>query len=78
MQGNFPDAAHTNPVAGAQTEWLKGDLAARKSKQFVFAAYHFPAYGTTKAAKEGTTRMGFYTSGTALGEWKRGRCQCRG
>ena len=48
------DTAHTNPVAGAQAEWLKGDLAARKSKQFVFVAYHYPAYGTTKAAKEGT------------------------
>lgn len=65
MQENFPDAAHTNPVAGAQTEWLKSDLAARKSKQFVFAAYPFSDYGTTKAAKEGTT----------LGEWKRGRCR---
>lgn len=68
MQGNFQDAAHTNPVAVPQTEWLKGDLAARKSKQFVFAAYHFSDYGTTKAAKEGTT----------IGEWKRGRCRCRG
>ena len=48
------DSSHTNPVAGAQAEWLKEALAARKDKQFVFVGYHYPAYGTTKAAKEGT------------------------
>jgi len=48
------DSSHTNPVAGAQAEWLKEALAARRDKQFVFVGYHYPAYGTTKAAKEGT------------------------
>ncbi len=48
------DTAHTNPIAGTQAEWLKGALAARKNKQFLFVAYHYPAYGTTKAPKGGT------------------------
>ena len=46
--------AATCAVAGAQAEWLKEVLAARRNKQFVFAGYHYPAYGTTKAAKEET------------------------
>ena len=48
------DTAHTQPVAGAQAQWLEGALAERKGKQFVFMAYHYPAYGTTKAPKGGT------------------------
>jgi hypothetical protein len=48
------DTSHTNPVAGPQAEWLKSALASRKNKQFLFIAYHYPAYGTTKAAREGT------------------------
>lgn len=48
------DTAHTEPIAGAQTEWLNTTLAARKKKQFLFVGYHYPAYGTTKAPKGGT------------------------
>lgn len=48
------DTAHTQPIAGAQAEWLNQALAARKNKQFVFVGYHYPAYGTTKAPKGGT------------------------
>jgi hypothetical protein len=45
------DTAHTNPIPGAQAEWLAKALAARKNKQFVFVGYHYPAYGTTKGPK---------------------------
>jgi hypothetical protein len=48
------DTGHTNPIAGVQAEWLGKALAARKDKQFLFAGYHYPAYGTTKAPKGGT------------------------
>ena len=37
------DTAHTEPIAGAQTEWLDKTLAARKGKQFLFVGYHYPA-----------------------------------
>ena len=48
------DSAHTQPVAGPQAEWLKTALAERDDQQFLFAGYHFPAYGTDKAPKDGT------------------------
>lgn len=44
------DSGHTHPISGKQTEWLTQALAQRKNQQFVFPAYHWPAYGTTKAA----------------------------
>jgi hypothetical protein len=43
------DSAHTEPIAGAQADWLGATLAARETRPFLFAAYHFPAYGTAKA-----------------------------
>ena len=43
------DTGHTNPIEGKQTEWLGGALAQRAEQDFIFACYHFPAYGTTKA-----------------------------
>jgi hypothetical protein len=45
------DSGHTRPVAGAQADWLRDALASRAGQQFLFACYHFPAYGTTKAEK---------------------------
>lgn len=42
------DSDHTQPIVGAQTEWLAGALAARAERAFVFPCYHYPAYGTTK------------------------------
>jgi hypothetical protein len=47
------DTDHTQPIAGAQTEWLAAALAARADRAFVFPCYHYPAYGTTKRPKEG-------------------------
>lgn len=47
------DSQHTQPVAGPQAEWLEHALAERAKQEFLFAGYHFPAYGTTKAPKEG-------------------------
>ncbi|MBA4147233.1 MAG: metallophosphoesterase family protein [Verrucomicrobia bacterium] len=44
------DSAHTQPISGKQTEWLTEALAKRTGQQFVFPGYHWPAYGTTKAA----------------------------
>ncbi|MBI2686184.1 MAG: metallophosphoesterase family protein [Acidobacteria bacterium] len=48
------DSDHTVPIAGGQAAWLDKTLAARKNQKFVFVGYHYPAYGTTKAPKEGT------------------------
>ncbi|MBA3480656.1 MAG: metallophosphoesterase family protein [Pirellulales bacterium] len=43
------DSQHTQPIPGAQADWLKQTLAERSAQQFLFAGYHYPAYGTTKA-----------------------------
>lgn len=42
------DSGHTQPIAGEQALWLGEALAARDAQRFVFACYHWPAYGTTK------------------------------
>jgi len=42
------DTDHTEAIAGAQAQWLDETLAARAQQQFVFACYHYPAYGTAK------------------------------
>jgi hypothetical protein len=47
------DSGHTNPVPGPQAEWLAGTLAERADRTFLFACYHYPAYGTDKAARGG-------------------------
>lgn len=47
------DSGHSQPVAGAQTEWLQQALAERSGQTFLFVGYHYPAYGTTKAPKGG-------------------------
>lgn len=38
------DSFHTNPVAGEQTEWLRGVLASRRGFAYVVPVYHVPAY----------------------------------
>jgi hypothetical protein len=43
------DSGHTNPIAGKQASWLAGALAERTRQTYLFACYHYPAYGTTKA-----------------------------
>jgi acid phosphatase type 7 len=47
------DSEHTQPIPGAQADWLRQALAARTGQQFLFAAYHYPAYGTSKAPRGG-------------------------
>lgn len=47
------DSNHTQPVAGPQSTWLSGVLKKRAQQTFLFAAYHYPAYGTTKAPEDG-------------------------
>ncbi len=45
------DSGHTEPIQGAQTDWLQKTLKGRAEQQFLFAGYHWPVYGTTKAAE---------------------------
>ncbi len=45
------DSGHTQPVSGAQAEWLNEALAERPEQRFLFPVYHWPAYGTAKADK---------------------------
>lgn len=45
------DSGHTQPISGAQADWLERTLAARTEQQFVFPCYHWPVYGTTKEPK---------------------------
>jgi hypothetical protein len=47
------DSDHTQDVTGAQADWLKDALAKRREQKYLFAAYHFPAYGTEKPPKDG-------------------------
>ncbi|MBX3373876.1 MAG: metallophosphoesterase family protein [Phycisphaeraceae bacterium] len=43
------DSDHTQPVDGAQAAWLADAMARRTGQRFLFACYHVPAWGTTKA-----------------------------
>ncbi|MFO0870363.1 MAG: fibronectin type III domain-containing protein [Pirellulales bacterium] len=47
------DSGHTQKVGGPQASWLGPALASRAEQTFLFACYHYPAYGTTKAPKGG-------------------------
>jgi len=38
------DSFHTNPVPGAQTDWLRDTLAQRRNVPWVVPFYHVPAY----------------------------------
>lgn len=48
------DTQHTQPVIGPQAEWLAGAMKERGDQRFLFAGYHFPAFGTAKGPKGGT------------------------
>ena len=43
------DSGHTNPIAGAQTEWLEKALVERKGRPHVFPVYHVPAYPSQRS-----------------------------
>lgn len=43
------DSAHTNPVDGAQTDWLRGVLAARRAVPFIVPFYHVGAYPSVRS-----------------------------
>lgn len=45
------DSGHTQPISGPQATWLGEALAARAEQRFIFAAYHWPIYGTAKGEK---------------------------
>jgi acid phosphatase type 7 len=47
------DTDHTQPIEGVQANWLGHALSERADQQFLFAGYHYPAYGTTKAPRDG-------------------------
>lgn len=38
------DSDYTNPIPGAQTDWLRATLAARRNVPHVLPTYHVPAY----------------------------------
>lgn len=38
------DSDHTHPIAGAQTDWLAKNLAARRKVPHIFPVYHTPGY----------------------------------
>jgi hypothetical protein len=47
------DSEHTQPIEGPQAAWLEQALAERSGQQFLFAGYHYPAYGTSKGPENG-------------------------
>jgi acid phosphatase type 7 len=47
------DSQHTQPIDGPQAEWLGQALRERAGQTFLFACYHYPAYGTTKSPPDG-------------------------
>jgi hypothetical protein len=42
------DSNHTTAVPGAQTDWLESTLSERADRQHLLAAYHVPAYPSSK------------------------------
>jgi len=49
------DTDHSNPIEGAQTEWLEQVLAERQEVPHLFPNYHVPAYPSVRSP-EGTTQ----------------------
>jgi len=47
------DTDHTESIAGEQAQWLDETLGARAQQRFLFACYHYPAYGTSKTPAGG-------------------------
>jgi acid phosphatase type 7 len=50
------DTDHSNPVVGAQTEWLAETLAERASRPFLIPIYHVPAYPSHRDFNGSTSR----------------------
>lgn len=48
------DSGHVTQVAGAQTTWLQGELAARSTRPSVIPVYHYPAWPSVKVPRGGT------------------------
>lgn len=47
------DSAHTHPVEGDQTAWLRRSLATRRPVPHVFPVYHVPAWPSVRSETEG-------------------------
>jgi hypothetical protein len=47
------DSAHTQPIEGAQTDWLKRALASRRKVPHVFPVYHVPAWPSFRSDEAG-------------------------
>jgi len=45
----FGDSDHSNPIRGAQTDWLRETLAARKHFPHLIPVYHVPAWPSVRA-----------------------------
>ncbi|MDB6082062.1 MAG: metallophosphoesterase, partial [Chlamydiia bacterium] len=43
------DSNHSNPIKGAQTDWLKQELAKEATTLHRFAIYHVPAYPSVRS-----------------------------
>ncbi|MES2523538.1 MAG: fibronectin type III domain-containing protein [Gemmatimonadota bacterium] len=49
------NTAHTAPIAGAQTQWLRETLVARRNVPHVFPVYHVPGYPSVRAFEAGNS-----------------------
>lgn len=49
------DSYHTNPVPGAQTDWLKAALEKRRGVPFIVPFYHVPAYPSHRSFSGATS-----------------------
>ncbi len=47
------DSAHTHPVEGAQTAWLKQSLSRRRRVPHLFPVYHVPAWPSYRSDEKG-------------------------
>ncbi|HKP15903.1 MAG TPA: metallophosphoesterase [Gemmatimonadaceae bacterium] len=51
------NTAHTAPVQGAQTEWLRDALGQRSTVPYVFPIYHVPGYPSVRAFEGNTSAL---------------------
>jgi hypothetical protein len=49
------DSAHTHPIEGAQTDWLKQALSHRRRVPHLFPVYHVPAWPSYRSDEKGTS-----------------------
>jgi acid phosphatase type 7 len=52
----FLDTDHSGPVEGAQTEWLRQELATRSHMQNIFPVYHVPSYPSVRDVAGATSQ----------------------